>query len=135
MKAVITIIIVVCVFWAGKRLFLSYHAIEKESANRQSAVEEQPAPRSSNLPGLPESLEESLRAAEKRGAAGLREWLRNYSHMVRDPRLGSIQLDYIILISHQDPTEARRLFNEVKERTPTFSPLYPRVKRLEGSFQ
>ncbi len=135
MKAVIILFIVLCVFWAGKRLFLSYHAIEKESTAQQSGADEQPAARSSNLPGLPESLEESLRAAEKRGAAGLREWLGRYAHMVRDPRLASIQLDYVVLISHQDPAEARRLFSEIKERTPTFSPIYPRVKRMEGSFQ
>lgn len=135
MKALITIVIILCVFWAGKRLLLSYRAIEKETASQQSGAEEQAAAPSSSLPGLPESLEESLSAAEKRGAAGLRDWLRQYGHMVRDPRLASIQLDYIALIHHQDPAEARRIFNDIKERTPTFSPIYPRVKRLQDSFQ
>jgi hypothetical protein len=44
-------------------------------------------------------------------------------------------LDYVLLISHQDPAEARRIFKDIQDRTPTFSPVYDRVKRLEKAFQ
>lgn len=135
MKALITLLILLGAFWLGKQLLTSYKDIEKQSATQQGDAE-QPAPApSSQLPGLPASLEASLSAAEKQGAAGLREWLRQYRSMVRDPRLAAIELDYIVRIHHQDPAEARRIFREVKERTPTFSPVYDRVKRLESSFQ
>jgi len=44
-------------------------------------------------------------------------------------------LDYIVLISSTNPQEARRLFTVVKQRTPTNSPVYPRVKLLEKTYQ
>ena len=52
-----------------------------------------------------------------------------------DPRLAAIELDYIVLISSTNPQESRRLFSLVKQRTPTNSPVYPRVKRLEKTYQ
>jgi hypothetical protein len=79
-------------------------------------------------------MEASLSAAEKQGASGLGDWLRQYRSFVRDPRLADIELDYVVLLLHQDPAEARRIFNDVKSRTPTFSPIYPRVQRLEKTF-
>jgi hypothetical protein len=136
MKALIALLILLGVFWIGKQLFLSYRAIEKhQSAGDQANPPAQAAASAQNLPGLPPSLEASLSAAEKQGASGLRDWLRTYRSFARDPRLAAIELDYVVLISHQDPTEARRIFNDVKDRTPTFSPIYERVKRLESSFR
>ncbi len=137
MKALIALMILAVALWIGKQLFLSYQSIEQ----RRPANNEQPAPvqappsASANLPGLPATLETSLSTAEKQGAAGLREWLRSYRIYARDPRLAAIELEYVVLISHQDPAEARRIFKEVKDRTPTFSPIYERVKRLESTFQ
>ncbi len=136
MKALIALIILLAAFWLGKRLLQTYQTVEKSSLPAEQAnPSNQPATPSSTLPGLPPSLEASLSAAEKQGAAGLREWLRNYRVHVRDPRLAAIELDYVVLISHQDPAEARRIYEEVKSRTPTFSPIYERVKRLEKTFQ
>jgi hypothetical protein len=84
---------------------------------------------------LPASLETSLSAAQKQGAAGLRDWLNSYRIYVKDPRLAAIELDYVLLISHQDPAEAKRIFQEVKARTSPTSPVYDRVKKLEKTFQ
>jgi hypothetical protein len=87
------------------------------------------------LPGLPANLEASLSAAQKQGAAGMKNWLNLYRPYVSDPRLAAIELDYILLIGSTYPQEARRLFTVIKQRTPTNSPVYPRVKRLEKTYQ
>ncbi|MFO1499477.1 MAG: hypothetical protein U1G07_13960 [Verrucomicrobiota bacterium] len=135
MKALIALLLLLGAFVIVKRLYLTYQSVEKHPAQTEdSAVPPKPSAASS-LPGLPAALEPSLSAAEKQGAAGLGEWLRNYRTQVRDPRLAAIELDYVALITVQDPAEARRIFLEVKNRTPTFSPIYDRVKRLERTFQ
>ena len=87
------------------------------------------------LPGLPANLEASLQAAQKQGVAGLKNWLNLYRPYVSDPRLAAIELDYVVLISSTNPQEARRLFAGVKQRTPANSPVYPRVKQLEKTYQ
>jgi hypothetical protein len=136
MKALIALLILLGVFWVGKKLFRSYDEIEKRQSGTEQASPNAPAATPpSSLPGLPATLEPSLSAAEKQGAAGLRDWLHNYRIYARDPRLASIELDYVVLISHQDPAEAQRIFQDVKSRTPTFSPIFERVKRLEKTFQ
>ena len=135
MKFLIAVLILMGVFWVGKRVYFTYEKAEKESGrveNRQEAEPAAPAPAA--LPGLPPYLETSLSAAEKRGAAGLRDWLNANRVYVKDPRLAAIELDYVLLISHQDPAEARRIFKDVESRTPTYSPVYDRVKKLKNTF-
>jgi len=87
------------------------------------------------LPGLPANLELSLQAAQKQGAAGLKNWFKLYRPYVSDPRLAALELDYIVLISSSNPQEARQLFAAVKQRTPTNSPVFPRIKQLEKTYQ
>lgn len=88
-----------------------------------------------SLPGLPQGLETSLQAAQQQGAKGLQKWLRQYQTFVQDPRLAWIELDYVIMISQEDLSEARRVFQSVKSRTPPTSPVYARVKKLEKTYQ
>jgi hypothetical protein len=136
MKALIALVILLAAFWVAKKLYVSYQDVEKhQSSSEQSATTPPNQPPASNLPGLPPSLESSLSAAQKQGAAGLKAWLNSYRGFAKDPRLADIELDYVLLISHQDPNEARRIFKDVQDRTPTFSPVYERVKRLEKTFQ
>jgi hypothetical protein len=136
MKAVIALAILLAVFFVAKRIYLTYETVEKSrNTGEQTAPAAPPPAPASSLQGLPPSLESSLATAEKQGAAGLGDWLRQYRGFARDPRLADIELDYVVLISHQDPAEARRIFDDVKSRTPTFSPIYERVKRLEKTFQ
>lgn len=135
MKALLALLILMAVYWVANRLYSTYRTIDR---NQPSSEQGSPAPQSaaasSNLPGLPPALEPSLSAAQAQGAAGLRNWLQTYRSQVRDPRLAAIELDYVVLISLQDPAEAKRIYESVKARTPTFSPVYSRVKRLEDTF-
>lgn len=138
MKTLITVLLLLLAFWIGKQLLLTYEDVAKQTnrpdENTAAQPARAPAP-SAGLPGLPASLEASLSTAEQQGASGLGQWLKSYRPYVQDPRLASIELDYVVLISHQDPAEARRIFKSVKDRTPTFSPVYDRIKKLENAFQ
>lgn len=87
------------------------------------------------LPGMPPELQPSLEAAETQGAAALANWLRTYDRYVEDPRRAWIELDYCVMIARDDPREARRVFRDVKDRTPPSSPVWPRIKELERSYE
>lgn len=95
----------------------------------------QPIVPSSQMEGLPKELDPLLQNAQRKGAAGLRAFLKDYGKLVKDPRLAAIQLDYVVAVALEDPVEARRVFAEVKQRTPAASPVYPRIKSLEKTYQ
>jgi hypothetical protein len=87
------------------------------------------------LPGMPYQLEASLQTATKLGPTGLRNWLKAYGSKIQDPRKAWIELDFCVMVSREDPSEARRVFAEVKARTPDSSPVYKRMKELEKTYQ
>ena len=87
------------------------------------------------LPGLPYNLETSLQTARKRGAAGLRNWLKAYGPSVEDPRKAWIELDFCVAVAREDPAEARRVFAAVKERLGPSSPVWPRMKTIEKTYE
>lgn len=134
MTKFITILIIALVLFGGWHLFLYWEKVkqEEETEARQAATS-QVVPE--QLPGLPYTLEQSLAAAQAQGAAGLEAWMKAYGHLVQDPRKAWIELDYILLISRSNPAEAKRLFAAVKERTPATSPVYPRIKQLEKTYE
>src|SRR5436190_18025515 len=134
MTKLITAAIIIIVIYGGWHLFLYWDKFknEEETAHKQAAssviVPE-------NLPGLPQSLEPGLKAAEKQGAAGLRRFLKDYGRLMQDPRKAWIELDYCVRIAREDPAEAKRVFAAVKERTPPSSPIWPRIKDLEKTYE
>ena len=91
--------------------------------------------RPESLPGLPGELETGLRAAEQKGAAAIQAWLKIYGAKVQDPRKAWIELEYAKSMARDNPAEARKVFNAVKDRTPPASPLWPQLKAMEKSFQ
>ena len=138
MRQLLALLLIIGAIWGGKRLYNYWETVKvkKETEDRGGAPPPvNAAAASAVLPGLPANLEASLQAAQKLGVAGLKNWLTLYGPYVSDPRLAAIELDYIVLISSTNPQESRRLFSLVKQRTPTNSPVYPRVKRLEKTYQ
>ena len=138
MRQFLAVLLIVGAIWGGKQLYNYWETVKakKETEDRGGAPPPATAPAASTvLPGLPANLEASLQAAQKQGVAGLKNWLNLYRPYVSDPRLAAIELDYIVLISSTNPQEARRLFAVVKQRTPTDSPVYPRIKQLERTYQ
>ena len=112
MTKVIAVFIVILALFAGWHLFLYWEKVrdEKETKQKQEAAA---VVVGDYLPGLPDKLAPSLRAATQRGAAGLRDWLKAYGQMVHDPRKAWIQLDYCAAVSHDDLPEARRVFADL----------------------
>ena len=134
MTKLIAAFIIIVVLFAGWHFFLYWEKVRDEKESRHKA-EAAAVVVGDSLPGLPDKLAPSLEAAKKQGAAGLRNWLKNYGRLVQDPRKAWIELDYCVLVSHGDLPEARRVFAEVKARTPETSPVWPRVKDLEKVYQ
>jgi hypothetical protein len=135
MRQILGILIVVAVLVMFKRLYAKYEAIKREGTKSEQTTPAGPADASASLPGLPPNLEVRLQAAHKEGAEGLRRFLAQYRYAVTDPRLASIELDYVVLVNLQDPAEAKRVFKSVQQRTLPSSPVYGRVKQLEKTYQ
>jgi hypothetical protein len=134
MTKLIAALIILAALFGGWELFFYWEKIknEEEVQKKQAAstvvTEDQ-------LSGLPRQLEPTLKAAEAQGAVGLRNWLKTYGRSVEDPRKAWIELDYCLLISRDDPSEAKRVFAEVKNRTLESSPVWPRIKKLEKAYE
>jgi hypothetical protein len=138
MRKLLGLVLILAALWGCKELYKYWEQVKarKETEDRGGA----PPPAvvavaPTVLPGLPANLETSLQAAQKQGAASLKNWLKLYRPYMSDPRLAAVELDYIVLISSSNPQEARQLFGAVKQRTPANSPLYTRVKQLEKTYQ
>jgi len=137
MKQLLAILLIIGALWGCKQLYRYWEQVKarKEAEDRGAPPPTAVATAPSALPGLPANLEASLQAAQKQGAAGLKNWLKLYRPYVSDPRLAAIELDYLVLVSSSNPQEARKLFEAVKQRTPTNSPVFPRIKQLERTYQ
>ena len=87
------------------------------------------------LDGVPYHLQEPLRRAEAQGTEALGEWLEAYGNQIQDPRKAWLQLDYCTLVARDDPQEARRIFQQVRQRVDEDSPVYPRLMQLRNTFE
>ncbi len=138
MTKVIAVVIIILVLWGGWELFFYWERVknEQETQKKQEAAA---LVVGENLPGMPyqntQTLEQSLRKAQAQGAGAMRAWLKAYGNLVQDPRKAWIDLDYCLLLAREDPAEAKRIFAEVKARTPQTSPVWPRIKQMEKTYQ
>jgi hypothetical protein len=134
MSKLIAAVILLAALFGGWELFFYWEKVKNEEQiqKKQAATA---IVSGEQLSGLPQQLEPILKAAETQGAAGLRRWLKTYGRSVQDPRKAWIELDYCLLISREDPSEAKRVFAQVKNRTPESSPVWPRIKKLEKAYE
>jgi hypothetical protein len=134
MKLAIGILIIAVVVFVGYKGFEYWETVNKDRAIQKRAAA-QVDPRS--LPGVPPQGEAALQEAYNKGTPGLKEWLDNArrSPLIKDPRLAWVELDYMLRISRENPIEAKRIFAEVKKRTPSDSPVYRRIKELERTYE
>lgn len=134
MSKVIGIIFVVLVIWGGYELWEYWDKyntgkdLKEQEAQQQQVVPEQ-------LPDMPNGLERTYQIAQKNGATGIRNWLKAYGARVDDPRRAWIELDYVVAVSQEDPVEAKKVFADVKSRTPENSPVYRRIKELKRTYE
>jgi len=134
MNKLVSILILLLVLFAGWKLFEYWQETRNEpaTANRETLT---PVAKPDELPGMPYELQPSLDAAEQQGAAALQNWLKTYNGYLQDPRRAWIELDYCVMIAHQNPSAAKRIFGAVKARTPPSSPVWPRLQQLEKSYE
>jgi hypothetical protein len=130
MTRLITVLIIVVVAfcaWQG-------YKFAREEMNKEDKEKVDTTPlRGDQLPGLPYRLDSSYHNV-KQDSDTFRKWLKTYADQIEDPRRAWIELDFCVLVTRENPAEARALFEQVKARTGPSSPVYPRVKELEKTY-
>lgn len=144
MKTLMWIILIVVLGFGGKLFYDFWQSLKEKQKSDGAPSSYRPPPpppvaaTATNkpviLPGMTPSLEPILAASYKRGAVGLRDFIATYGRTVQDPRLGSIELDYVVLVAKNNVAEARKVFDRVKARTIPGSPIYDRVTQLEKTY-
>jgi len=140
MRFLIGVAILALIYLGAKSLMTHWGEVTSQDDGDPAAVTEVQTPSTStetadSIPGLPAHLENSLAAAKRQGADGLKVWLKSNRGSVRDPRLADIELDYVVMVAGKNFGEARDVLTAVKARTPENSPVYPRLKKLEKAYQ
>ena len=135
MKIAISILIIVAVVFVVYKGWDYWETVNKQREAQKQADYTQIDPRS--LPGVPYNAENALQEAYNKGTVALKEWIDNAkrSPLISDPRLAWIELDYVVRVAREDPVQARKVFAEVKKRTPPDSPVYRRIKELEKTYE
>ena len=129
-------VIVLAFFSLLRKALETFQQVDKRGGQYEPASPRPATPSATaDLPGLPATLEAALQTAHRQGADGLRNFLNRYRFSIQDPKLAAIELDYVVLVSLRDPAEAKRVFKAVQARTPTWSPIYARIRSLEKNYQ
>lgn len=136
LRLLLTVIIVLAAASMVKKLTNYYGDVKAKQGEGPSAKEApMPAAPDLPLPGMPAQFEGSLQSAQNLGTVAMKRWLDAYRKYVADPRLAQIELDFVRMISRENPVEAKRLFAEVRRRLPANSPLQPRIKEMANTYQ
>jgi hypothetical protein len=135
MRVLIGILIILMLCVGGWKVWEHWQKVseQQEGSPLETKVEIRPE----TLQGLPYQLEQNLMEAQRRGPETMKQFLNTWRNSpgVKDPRLAWIELDYVTMIATTDPLEAKRIFLSVKERTPTNSVIYPRIRSLAKSYE
>jgi hypothetical protein len=134
MTKLIAAVLIVLACYGVWELFIYWERVKNEEETTQKSNAAAMV-MGDQLPGMQPTLEPSLQAAKKQGAAGLRNWLKTHNQSIEDPRKAWIELDYCVAVAREDTSEAKRVFKEVKDRTPPTSPVWPRIQQLEKTYQ
>jgi len=120
--------------WSVRNYYLQRQA-EDPNMNYNQEPEKTPGIIPQQLAGLHYTLETPLDQATRGGAGSLKKFIDQYRGAIKDPRLAWIELDYVSMVALRDPAQARAIFADVKKRTPTNSPVYPRIEKLAKVYQ
>ena len=133
MTKLISILVVAGLLFGAWHLFFYWERVKNEQ-QAELAKDREVNIDPHGLAGLPSELENSLEQARRQGPAVMRQWLKTYGAAVRDPRRAWIELDYCIAITRINPLEARQTFIAIRDRTPRNSPVWPRIQKLEKTY-
>ena len=134
MKIALSILIVFAVCFGGWKIWDYWAKVrEQENVVQEEPVELNPT----SIPGLPYALEQKLTEAKQRGPKTFKQFIDAWKNSpeVKDPRLAWIELDYVTMIASSDPLEAKRIYLDVKQRIPTNSVIYPRIRSLAKAYE
>ncbi len=129
-KGLIAIVLVAIVGAIGNFVYSEYTGKNHPEAKRRAAE----AAASAGLDGIPFELHESLQAARAAGPAALKQWLEKHARVCQDPGLASVQLDYVMQLGRTNPSEAKKLFQQIRGRIRSDSPVYDKMKKIEPTF-
>lgn len=130
MTKAIWVLIFLVVGYLGYLLFLQWEKAKGDDAARQQEAAAAVV-NGDMLAGLPYQLDASFRAARQKGALALQTWFKANEAQLADPRKAWIQLELAVLMTRENPTEAKRIYATVKGRVPPASPVYSKVQELE----
>ena len=135
MRKLVGIFIILLVIVGSLKLYEYWEKVDAEKELKEKAIDGSSLD-GRGLPGLPYQLEPMLIEAQKQTST-FKEWLEMHkkSRTIKDPRLAWIELDYLVLVARENPVEAKKVFAEVKKRVPKDSPVYPRIKALEKTYE
>lgn len=136
MRVLIGILIALLLCLGGWRVWEHWQKVSEQqegALRKETQVELRPE----EIPGLPYQLEFKLTEARKQGPKTLKQFIDTWKNSpdVRDPRLAWIELDYVTMIAQTDPVEAKKIFMDVKNRVPTNSIIYPRIRSLSAAYE
>ena len=137
-KTITTILIIAAVAGVGWGIWRLWEKLGADNSASQQEQQQQTLVNSvvpEQLSGMPQAWEAAFKKATNNGTASFRAWMKQYGQQVEDPRRAWIELDYMVRVSTEDPQEAKAIFELVKERTPTNSPVYPRIQQLEKTYE
>jgi len=136
MKIAISVLILIIVIVGAFKLWDYWDRVSQEKEEAQK-VQDGSDIQENSLSGMPFQLEQKYTQAKQKGAAGMKEFLDTYGHAPKfeDPRKAWVQLDYVVMIAGSDPTEAKRIFQEVKGRIRTNAPIYRRIRAMEKAYE
>jgi hypothetical protein len=130
----IAVVFIVLVLFGAYKLVMYYDYVQNQKEEEEKAAQAKKL-NPGALPGVTWQLERSLQQAEEQGASALGNWLRTNGPRIQDPRKAWVELDYCVMLARDNPAEARRIFADVKARTPANSPIMPRIKELEKTYE
>jgi hypothetical protein len=137
-KTAISIVIIAVVLWGGYAIWQKFETYSTNKDQEQKQAQ-QAEINPDSLSGLPQELtqiyQKAAAAAEKGDPKPLGAFLKSYHDRIDDPRRAWIELDYMVDISKSDPQEAKKIFADVKGRTSDDSPIMPRIKQLEKTYE
>lgn len=135
MKALISILIVLVVGFVGFRLFDHWEQVKERRVLEERAAKGKDI-NPEELQGMPWQLMAKYQdvKSDPKKLGPFIESIRKLQG-VADPRLAWIELDYVVMLSATEPLEAKRVFQAVKKRTATDSPIYPRIRSLEKNYE
>jgi hypothetical protein len=140
-QKLIGVVLIIAVLLGLKELHRYWEEVKAKNKTEQESWRASPyatpAPVTppGGLSGMPPNLETSLQDAKAQGPAALKLWIDKHRPYVKDPRLADIELDYVLLLGARNFTDAKKLFASIKQRTPTNSPVYPRIQQLQRNYE